>query len=110
MVALRIVVISVAVVTLDIGVIFFGVGDPDQGWGKVWRAVDAQYDHPSAENQRALQAAQQQYEDAQRPRRAIVMLSLVLVTGGGVFLIVREFRRRRIYALSKRSPIATQTI
>jgi hypothetical protein len=110
MVALRIVLILFAVVALDIGVLFFGIGDLDEGWGKVWRAVDAQYDHPSAENQRALEVAQQEYERAQRPRRAIVMLSLVLVTGGGVFLIVREFRRRRIHALSKRPPIATQTI
>src|ERR1043166_5036302 len=97
MVALRIVLILVAVVAVDIAVIFFGVGDPDQGWGKVWRAVDAQYDHPSAENQRVLEAAQQEYGHAQRPRRTIVALSLVLVTGGGVFLIVREFKRRRTH-------------
>jgi hypothetical protein len=106
MVALRIVLVLVAVVALDIAVIFFGVGDPDEGWGEVWRAVDAQYDHPSAENQRAIEATQQEYEHAQRPRRAIVALSLVLVTGGGVFMIVREFKRRRTHTHA----IATPTI
>jgi hypothetical protein len=95
MVVLRIALIVVGVVALDIGVLFFGVGDPDAGWGKVWRAADTQYDHPLAENQRALDAAQQEYEKAQRPRAIIVVLSLVLVTGGGLFLIVREFKRRR---------------
>jgi hypothetical protein len=104
MVALRIVLILLAVVALDMAVLFFVMGDPDEGWGKVWRALDAQYDHPTAENQRALEAAQQEYEDAQRPRRIIVLLSFVLVTGGGVFLIIREFKRRRTHTHALATP------
>ena len=110
MIALRIVLIIAAVVALDTAVLFFGVGDPDAGWGKVWRAVDAQYDHPSPENQRALEAAEQEYDVARRPRAILVTLSLVLFTGGGIFMIVRELRRRRTHMLSKRHPIATSTI
>ena len=106
MVALRIVLILVAVVVLNIAVLFFVSGDPDEGWGKVWRALDAQHDHPTAENQRALEAATQEYEDGQRPRRIIILSSFVLVTGGGIFLIIREFKRRRTHAHA----IATPTI
>jgi hypothetical protein len=83
MVVLRIALIVVGVVALDIGVLFFGVGDPDAGWGKVWRAADTQYDHPLAENQRALDAAQQEYEKAQRPRAIILSCPLFLSQAAG---------------------------
>jgi hypothetical protein len=106
MVALRIVLILIAVVALDMAVLFFVGGGPDEHWGKVWRALDAQYDHPTAENQRAREAAQQDYENAERPRRVMILSSLVLITGGGVFLIIRELKRRRTHA----HPIATPTI
>jgi flagellar basal body-associated protein FliL len=106
MVALRIVLILVAVVLLNFAVLVLVSGDPDEGWWGVWRALNAQHDHPTTENQRALEAAQQEYEDAQRPKRIIILSCFVLITAGGVFLIIREFKRRRTHA----HPIAGSTI
>src|SRR5690348_803707 len=106
MVALRIVLILAAVVVLNLAVLVFVSGDPDEGWWGVWRALNAQYDHPSPENQRALEAAQQEYRNAQRPKNVIILSSFVLITGGGIFLIIREFKRRRIHT----NAIATPTI
>jgi hypothetical protein len=108
MIALRIVLIMAAVVALDLGCLFFA--DPDMGWAPVSRAIGAQYDHPSPENQLPVEAALKEYDAARRPRLILVLLSVVLVTAGGVFMIVRELRRRRARILSKRHPVATPII
>lgn len=110
MVALRILLIVIAVVALDIAVLFMGAGDPDEGWWPVSRALEAQNLHPSAENQRALDAAMRDYSTSRRIRLSIIALPIVLVTGAGFFLVFREFRGRRTRLTSGGPPAALSTI
>jgi hypothetical protein len=110
MIVLRIVLILAAVVVLDLAVLFFVLPDIDEGWAPVSRAIGTQYEHPSPENQRAVETALQQYRAARRPRVIIAGLSVLFLTGGGVFVIARELKRRRTRIDSGHQSVATPII
>jgi hypothetical protein len=71
---------------------------------KVSKALRAREENPTAETQRALRAALSEGDQECAMRRMVFSLSILFVTGSGLFIAGRGFERRRWLALNSTAP------
>lgn len=92
----RIVVTIILVLLLDCVLFYIAiVGTLDVNMVQISRALGAQMDNPSPEDQRALDAAKREAALIQFKIRLGFGVAIVVLTAGGFFVVGRQFERRR---------------